>query len=176
MNEETDKEQTRPWRATMPETAQKWLTERMVLIAMKHDLAGPDFQPMSETTYPQQLVRELQRCVRDAQVAGEIRMPLAETELLCGSMLQDVLALRRRKKRYQAGEISIEELRHWEGFDVYQAYFEDDPHLRLAAMLEDSLERRQERRTPGGTGNSSAPASNGAPAVPNPISLVNPSN
>lgn len=149
MSDETEKESMRRLREALPEETEKWLIEKILLIAMKHDIAGPDIRRVSETVYQQQLAREMHRCAMAAHLAGEIVMPMAGIDTLCSFMGRDIIAMRQCKQCHQAGEIMGEELHDWEAYETYQRYFEDDQPLLLTAVLEAAMERREEKRHAG---------------------------
>lgn len=146
MKDETEIETLRGLRATLPEATQKWLSEKQMLLAMKHDIGGPDLRRVSEPEYRQQLARQMYRCAMAAHLAGEIVLPRQGMDALWGLLGWEIIQMRQRKKQYQAGEITKAELRRWEAFETHRAYFDDDHSLMTAAILDDTLDSYQEKQ------------------------------
>lgn len=126
-----------------PET-KHWFGNRMQLIAIMHDLAGPDISLVELERYRNEVAAEICRGALAAHATGKLVLELADLDALCQSAAEELIGIRQIRNAHAQGKLPTQTLKRLPAYTAFQQYFDEDPHLvwqGVAAALAQQEER-----------------------------------
>lgn len=133
-----------------PETKQ-WFGEQMQLIAIMHDLGGPDISLVELEQYRNQVAAEICRGALAAHASGRLILELADLDVLCQLAADELIGMRQVRKAHAAGKLPTHTMKQLPVYQAFQRYLDEDPDLvrhGFAAALAQQEERNATSSTP----------------------------